>query len=439
MLDEVTDEQRLRSWARYRWADLVVSIYWLHDRTNEDWLLRLAGKMCDQGFGWRTNFERMPVRDRVLREERDLTTHVVNNAMGIKAAEVWYRQSADSGDRDAVRQGIEVLDRYHGQANGMFSGDEHLAGRNPSQCSELCAVVEYMYSLEVLIPNLGEAWLADRLEQIAFNALPATFTPDMWAHQYVQQVNQVTCKVDEDRIYTSNGPDANIYWLEPNYGCCTADMHQGWPKFASYLWMRSIDDGLALIAYAPCTVQTDVAGSPVRIEVRTEYPFNGQITIEVETAQVTRFPLHLRVPAWAEGAQLRTGSGESIPLSPGEFHRLDEEWAGTTVLHLDLPMQVRMEHRDHGSVSLYRSPLLLALPIGEDWPMIGGEEPHADWKVHPTTPWNYAIAVAEDALESIPDSPVVGAGPVEAVRLIPEGSTNLRVAQFPVADRSAGS
>jgi hypothetical protein len=44
-----------------------------------------------------------------------------------------------------------------------------------------------------------------------------------------------------------NGPDSNLYRLEPNFGCCTANLHQGWPKFASSLWMKAPDGGLQAI------------------------------------------------------------------------------------------------------------------------------------------------------------------------------------------------
>ncbi len=76
-----------------------------------------------------------------------MALHVVNNAMAIKTPGVWFRQSGDPRDRDAVWRIISVLDAFHGQANGVFSGDEHLAGLNPSQGTELCAVVEYQYSI----------------------------------------------------------------------------------------------------------------------------------------------------------------------------------------------------------------------------------------------------------------------------------------------------
>ena len=54
-----------------------------------------------------------------------------------------------------------------------------LAGRSPSQGTELCTVAEAMYSLELLEGITGDARLGDRLEKLAFNAFPATFKKDM--------------------------------------------------------------------------------------------------------------------------------------------------------------------------------------------------------------------------------------------------------------------
>ena len=166
----------------------------------------------------------------------------------------------------------EALVQYHDA-----TGDECLAGRNPLQGTDLCAVVEFMYSLETLYSVFGDPWFADRLERAAWNALPATFAPDMWSHQYDQQANQVQGTVNPEHLFTTNGPESNIFGLEPNFGCCTANMHQGWPKLAAHLWMKTEDEGLVAATYA-CAPTSASPSSPASMRRSKAPDATGSVT-----------------------------------------------------------------------------------------------------------------------------------------------------------------
>ncbi len=43
-IDEVITREPMYSWARFRAADLAVTLYWLYDRAHEPWLLKLANR-----------------------------------------------------------------------------------------------------------------------------------------------------------------------------------------------------------------------------------------------------------------------------------------------------------------------------------------------------------------------------------------------------------
>jgi DUF1680 family protein len=466
----------LAKWAIYRWQDELASILWLYQRTGNAKLLDLARQLKAAGYDWRKHFDEFPFPGKVGRDRANLESHGVNNAMGLKTSALWYMVSGDAGDRAATARAFEALDKAHGLPNGMFSADEHFAGRNPSQGIELCAVVEAMFSLELDLAVLGDAWLADRLEKIAFNALPATQTADLWGHQYDQQPNQVMCSLGR-RAWTTNGPESNLFGLEPNFGCCTANLHQGWPKFAASLWMASADGGLAVGAWGPSEVRTRVKGVAVTIEETTEYPFRDRLALAVSPEWAVRFPVYLRIPAWTRDPEVSINGRKIDAGRAGSYQRIEREWRPGDRVEIRLPMPVRAIQGFNGSVSAERGPLVFALRIGESWSRLKQTGPVTDWEVFPASPWNYGLRVdpanpaaafevreapvarqpftaadppvllramarrfpqwvmVDDSAAAPPVSPVtVGAKgpPEESVTLIPYGAARLRITSFPV-------
>ena len=482
-------QRPLRDWGRFRWQDELLSVVWLYNRTGAAYLLDLARLLRKQGFDWMEQYAHFQYTQRITAEflklaaasglkDVGLSTHGVNNGQAVKTGPVWSVVSGSDADRLAALEMIAGLDKYHGLPNGMFSCDEHLAGLDPSQGSELCTVVEYMFSLEHALAIVGDASLGDRLERLAFNALPGTLTDDMWAHQYNQEPNQVECSLHA-KPWGTDGPESNLYGLEPNFGCCTANYHQGWPKFANSLFMLSGEpgttahDGLVAAVYAPCEVRTVVRGVQVHVTEQTEYPFRGAVRLTLNPAAPLSFPLQLRIPAWAAGAAILV-DGEPAPApAPGSFARIERTWKSGDRVEIAFPMSPRISRWFHNSIAVERGPLVFSYGIGEDWLKLRDRGMTADWQVFPTTAWNYALNVdeaspaksiavteaevtdgpftarhapvrlsvkarklnewrAEDgAANPLPQSPVASDQPEENIALIPYAAAKLRITAFP--------
>ena len=457
----------LMGWAEARGAEMLLAIGWLHRRTGDPSLLELAAIVAKQTTDWTTVFHDFPFWRKV--DEWDWKTHVVNVAMGIKTPGTKFELTGEARERDAVHRGIDSLMTHHGQAHGMFSGDEWLSGTHPSQGVELCAVVEYMFSMEQLTRIFGEGRFGDILEKVSFNALPAAIAKDWSAHQYDQQVNQIVCNVAPRNW--SNGPEANLFGLEPHFGCCTANMHQGWPKFVSHLWMRDRAGGLAAVSYAPCAVQARVGQdgeAEAELRVSGNYPFRDTVEIALKLSRPARFGLKLRIPAWCEAAAL-TVNGRPVELRPENgYASVEREWSDGDRLTLRLPMTVKTVTRNLLAVSVERGPLVYALPIRENWQLLKRREKFHDWEVYPGSPWKYGLLADTDFRVELSDvarqpfdasAPPVrlkargklvrdwkmegnSAGtpplhpnaddqPVEELTLVPYGAAKLRIGEFP--------
>ena len=226
-----------------------------------------------------------------------------------------------------------------------------------------------MFSLEQSLAVRGGVALADRLERIAYNALPATLSADMWSHQYDQQANQVLCSLNRRR-WVSNGPESNLFGLEPNFGCCTANLHQGWPKLVASLWMASPDDGLAAVAYGPSKVQRarrarragDDRGTH-RLSVprrdRARRPAAGL------AAHLPAAPAHSAMDDITDDSRERRAACRTSLPAGSRGSNVPGEPAIAITIQLPMTPATSTWYRD--SIAVERGPLVFSLPVGEDW------------------------------------------------------------------------
>jgi uncharacterized protein len=474
-------------WATSRGADNVMMAQWLYTKTGDKTLIELAALIESQAYDWSTWLGN---RDWVIwaaanqTDEHWMRRHAVNIGMALKSPVINYQRTGDEKYVKAIKTGWNDLMTLHGLPMGIFSGDEDLHGNDPTQGVELCAIVEAMFSLEKIISITGDRQYMDALERMAFNALPTQTTDDYNAKQYFQVANQVEVSRGVfDFSLPFDRQMNNVFGLRSGYTCCTANMHQGWTKFASHLWYGSNDNGVAALAYSPSVLKTKLGKDQNEVTIReiTNYPFEETVTFEIATKRATAFPLHLRIPAWCKeatvtlnGKLLRTAQGDTIVV-------IDRVWNDKDRLVLALPMEVSTSNWAKNSRVIERGPLVFALKLGERWEK-GTQEKEGDYfSVYPTEEWNYGLleAIVKDpkanlkvttrpmpakfvwnqkvapveitaSAKKIPDWKVVNGvahqpvtdrtgiykGRVEeqvvSIQLIPYGFTKVRVVAFPV-------
>lgn len=473
-LNQPDEDFLLPYWQAMRASDNLISVYWLYNRTGDEFLLELGEKIHRCGARW---------------DKGVINWHGVNMAQGFRAPGIFYQQAKDTALLKMAYANYDEMRLQYGQVpGGLYGADENCRPgyTDPRQAAETCAMVEMMFSCQLLTCVTGDTLWADRCEDVAFNSLPASMTPDLKALRYLTSPNMaVSDAADKSPGIQNGGP---MFLFDP-YGhrCCQHNVSHGWPYFTEHLWMAAAGDGLAAVLYAPSRVTARVGekGVTVTILEETRYPFDEVIALTVQTPETARFPLYLRVPQWCQNPVVTLAAqGTTDTLAPaasaaGKWLVLERTWHNGDKVELRLPRKVQLTRweKNKNSVSVNYGPLTFSLKFTERYVRRGGTDKWPAWEIWPDNDWNFGLILSAEnpedsfAVQSRPwdgvtqpftpeaaplvmtargkqipqwkldeyglvaplqPSPAKGEGPEVSLTLIPMGCARLRISAFPV-------
>ncbi|PAV17963.1 hypothetical protein PNOK_0644900 [Pyrrhoderma noxium] len=435
-------------WAATRWEDFVIALQWLYDNHpngNEELLIETMKLLKSTGDPWEDVFSKEYFPTVAVDNLRNpfpvLTWHGVNMAEGLKALPSTYRFTHNQSDLDRASEGWDLLFQYHGRPSGIFAADEYLAGLDAIRGTELCLVVETMFSGSYLYQVSGDIKYADRVERITYNALPATLTGNMWSRQYLQEQNQIAAQLMSPNPFVNDGPYSNVFGLEPNYPCCTVNHGQGFPKFITNSFVTTPDKASLVQVYiGPLAVNTTLAGNnKVSAQVDTLYPFSDTVITTVSADKA--FTYYVRIPSWTTDATISLNGEKTKSIIAGSngLSAIDLP-AGKSSFVLNLPAEITIENRPNNSIAVHRGPLNYAFDIPRNQTILAqnADEPRAvDLQFEATAPWHVSAcliewSIAGDTFASDPPENVSCTGNITQITLWPLGATKLRISEFPV-------
>ena len=344
-----------------------------------------------------------------------------------------------------VRAWLDLHERACRQPHGVIVADEQFGWAGPGRGTETCVVAGDILLYSTLAGVTGEGRFADHVERSFFNAGAACTSRDYMKHVYFQSPNRPT---GIGSFHAGPAGNGGLYKTKHWPLCCTAALARILPGYVQWMWMKPSCGGLAATLYAPNALETDLNGTAVRIETKTDYPFGETLEMSVATGKPTKFPLRLRIPEWCVNPSVAV-NGEpvaargALPVDGCGFAAIDREWKTGDRVSIRFPMAPRAEtmrdYNDGGRpyVSLSYGPLLFAHGLvekDENTPMPGQR---TDWRLDSSR----VLADAKVVREAMPakwDWPLasplrlkVAAADGSPIELVPYGCAKLRVSMFP--------
>jgi DUF1680 family protein len=240
--------------------------------------------------------------------------------------------------------------------NEGFTTDYDLPSE--SAYAETCASIALILWNHRLLQFRGEGKYADIIEQTLYNGFISGVALDGKHFFYVNPL-------------ASNSTHHRTPWFE--CPCCPPNVGRLLASLGNYFYSTGEHD-LWVHLYAQNEATVEVDGQQIGVRLASNYPWDGDIHLELTPPQPQEFTLHLRIPGWCDSWQLRVNGADIPDAQPvNGYVEITRQWqAGDTVdLALAIPVQTVWAHpavrQLQGRLAIQRGPVVYCLE-GVDHP-----------------------------------------------------------------------
>jgi len=239
---------------------------------------------------------------------------------------------------------------------------------NRTAYNETCAnIANAMWNWRMLTLT-GDAKYADVMERVFYNSMVSAIGIEGKDYFYSNPLRRAGKDVpllnnDSATRWPNTTPASPVFCF-----CCPPNIARTIAQLHTYAYGVSVD-AVWVHLFGGNRLETKLPdGSPITLSQKSDYPWEGKVTITLVQAPLKEMALRLRIPGWADQATVTVnGKNSSAEARPGSYCKLRRRWAPGDTVELDLPMPVVMlechplveENRNH--LAVMRGPLVYCL------------------------------------------------------------------------------
>ena len=212
-----------------------------------------------------------------------------------------------------------------------------------------CGSYAHFKITRYLLRATGDSRYGDSMERVLYNCI----------------LGAKPIKQDGHGFYYSDYNNDGMKVYHPyKWHCCTGTFAQVVADYGISAYFHD-RDAIYVNLFVPSRVRWTRADQQVVLIQKSEYPHNSTTEIEVETEKPAKFPVYVRIPAWAGPKTSIAVSGARTPvvLMRGQFAHIERTWIKGDRIEIEFDMPTELESVDpqhpnlmavvHGPLALF--------------------------------------------------------------------------------------
>ena len=338
-----------------------------------DWLLSERGHQKAVGYTWTDWKDTAYAQDvKPVKEQKEITGHAVRAMYMYTGAADVASLTGDQGYMHAMKdvwEDVVYRNMYITGGIGSSGGNEGFGVDyelpNENAYCETCASVGMVLWNQRMGMLTGESKYVDVLEKSLYNGA-------------LDGISLAGDKFFYGNVLASTGKQARRDWF--GTACCPANIARLIESLGNYIYGYS-NNSIWINLFVGSNTAVSVNDQAVPVNMKTNYPWDGQVEISVSPQKKTKFGLRIRIPGWAQGDAVPGGlytfqdltkSNITVNLNSKKadytldkgYLVIDREWNTNDKVTIDLPMDIkrvnsRMEVKANiERVAIQRGPII---------------------------------------------------------------------------------
>ncbi len=275
-----------------------------------------------------------------------------------------YNKAVDELWNNVVSKKLYITGGIGAKHAGEAFGDNYYLP-NLSAYNETCAAIANMLWNQRMFLLNGDAEYIDVLERTLYNG-------------FLSGVSIYGDKFFYPNPLESDGSHERKPWF--SCSCCPTNVARFLPSLPGYVYAHTKDD-LFINLYIGNKANINMNSGEIIISQSTNYPWDGNVKINIEPESKSKFTISLRIPGWAQNKPvpsdlyyymntfdqkpvIKINSKETKYTVNKGYAKINRRWEKGDIIEINFPMPVRKVianekvEEDNGKFSIERGPIV---------------------------------------------------------------------------------